>query len=71
MIINKGIPAQAVGKARKVLTEVRHGKVYPRKLANRRYESLAVSRNYRLVRPVGGTEWELMSHESYNTKVNR
>lgn len=71
MIINKGIPAQAVCKAKQVLSEVRHGKTFPRKLTNRRYESLAVSRNYRLVRPINGGEWELMTHESYNTKVNR
>lgn len=62
-------PKHIIKQANEVLALLEQNKVKPRLTKKHRYLVLEVGRRYRLVNR--GLEWELMSHETYNKKIDK
>lgn len=62
-------PKHIEQQANEILSLLECNKVKPRLTKKYRYEVLEVGRRYRLVNK--GLGWELMSHETYNKKIDK
>lgn len=63
------IPEWVHEQAVKVLIQYRRRRVFPRRVRKTGYLSLKVNHRWRLLSRDGGQNWQLMSHSTYNKRI--
>ena len=67
--IEKKIVSKAESLLRDALNSRSNHRLMIRKLRSGKYESISVTRNFRLLHTIKSDSWQLVSHEKYNKLI--
>ncbi|WP_128143555.1 hypothetical protein [Serratia sp. 1D1416] len=64
-------PLWITAKALDKLNQLRLGRLFPKKTYGKKYLTLRVNKHWRLLSKDGGNNWQLLTHNDYNSEIDK